>query len=286
MMSNSVQISAALVKELRERTDVGMMECKKALVEANGDIELAIKNLEDARMIKAAKKSSRVTAEGLVSMAVSADHHSAVLVEVNCETDFVARESKFKDFCAQLAQVALQSKANDVETLAKQSLHGKTVEEIRLELVGQLGENLSLRRIHYMAVPGCTIGAYLHGGVGAARIGVLVALKSHNSNTALAKDLAMQVAAMGPLYITEGQAPASMPIASVITAHDNEESDDSSNVVVLYDQEFFKQPELTVAKVLEGNSSEVVDFLRYKVGEGIEKKQDDFVSEVMAQAGR
>jgi elongation factor Ts len=263
-----------------------MMECKKALVEANGDLELAVKNLESSRLIKAAKKSSRVTAEGLVAMAITPDHQAGVLVEVNCETDFVARESKFKEFCVQLAQVALHAKTNDIAVLSQQSLHGKTIEDARLELVGQLGENLSLRRVHYMSMPGCTIGAYLHGGIDAARIGVLVALKTSN-NQSLAKDLAMQVAAMGPIYITEGQAPQSMPVDHHAVAHNDEDDDESTNVTtVLYEQEFFKQPDLTVADVLANASSEVVDFLRYKVGEGIEKKQDDFVSEVMAQAGR
>jgi elongation factor Ts len=287
-MTSTVQISAAMVKELREITNAGMMECKKALTQANGDMDLAIENLKAAGIVKAAKRSSCIAAEGVVVVATSADNSQALLMEINCETDFVAREHKFKEFCVEVAKVALATSTFEVAALLEQSLNGMTVEAVRLDLVLQLGENVSLRRIHHVTAPaGSVVGAYLHGGIDAARIGAIVCLKG-TTDVALAKDLAMQVAAMNPEYLDSVPADRLAQEQATLAQEENsaEKMQEFLNTAVLHNQTFFKNPNFTVKELLANNSCTIAEFIRYEVGDGLEKKQDDFVSEVMAQASR
>jgi elongation factor Ts len=286
-MSSIVQISAAMVKELREISQAGMMECKKALSQSNGDIELALENLKAAGIAKAAKRSSCIAAEGLIVALSSADNREAILLEVNCETDFVAREQSFKDFCIDIAKVALATKTFDIAAIAQQSLNDLTIEANRLELVLKLGENISLRRIQHVVAPaGAVVGAYLHGGSDAARIGALVCLQG-TSDAALAKDVAMQVAAMNPEYLSDIPADRLEKEQATLVDHADgaERLQEFVNTVVLHNQTFFKNPNFTMKELLANNFCTVAEFMRYEVGDGIEKKQNDFASEVMAQAG-
>ena len=202
-----VEITASLVKELRERTSVGMMECKKALVAANGDLERAIEDLRKAGQAKAVKKGDRIAAEGLAVINVASDAKSAALVEINCETDFVAKEDKFKHFANCVAKVALNAAINDVTALASMVIPEtkKTIEDTRLELITQLGENIAIRRCVYLNAKDGVIGTYLHGSAEGARIAAMVVI--NKVELELAKDLAMQVAAMKPECIAEQDIP-------------------------------------------------------------------------------
>ena len=200
------QITASMVKELRERTGVGMMECKKALVAAEGDMDSAIEALRKAGQAKGDKKAGRTTAEGLVAIKVAEHGKRAAMVEVNCETDFVAREGLFAEFAQQLADCALANQQDNVELLMPCALQGgQSAEQLRLELVAQLGENIVVRRIQLIDSLSGVVGAYVHGGVATGRIGALAALDLENAQ--LAKDLAMHVAAMKPEYIDESVVP-------------------------------------------------------------------------------
>ncbi|WP_133127827.1 translation elongation factor Ts [Legionella nagasakiensis] len=287
-------ISAALVMKLRERTGAGMMECKKFLVATNGDIEQAIIEMRKAGQAKADKKADRVAAEGVIVIARSADGQKAAMLEVNSETDFVARDDNFTQFANQVAETALSTQVSDVNALAKEMLVGRqnTIEEARQALVAKIGENIKLRRLEQMQCDG-VIGCYLHG----TRIGVLVALK--HGDESLAKDIAMHIAASRPLVVSRDQVPedAIANEREIFTAQARESGKPQEIIdkmiegriskfideVSLLGQPFVKDPNKKVGQLLKEKNAEVLSFTRYEVGEGIEKKEDNFVAEVMAQ---
>lgn len=287
-----MSISAALVKELRERTGAGMMECKKALELSKGDIDLAIEELRKSGQTKAGKKAGRIAAEGVIVIHTSADRHLAVMAEINCETDFVARDSNFLSFADALAKTALASKTNDVNALLTQQLAGSsgTVEEARHALVAKLGENITARRI---ALATGNIGTYLHG----SRIGVLVELDVNNLE--LAKDIAMHIAASKPLVINPEDVPADLIAKEkeiyfaqastsgkpkeIIEKMVNGKLKKYLDEVSLMGQPFIKDPEVTIGRLLAQQGAKVISFVRFEVGEGIEKVSEDFVEAVMSQ---
>ncbi|KTD36123.1 translation elongation factor Ts (EF-Ts) [Legionella nautarum] len=289
-----MSISASLVMQLRERTGAGMMECKKFLIATNGDIEQAILEMRKAGQAKADKKADRVAAEGVVVLARSADGRSAVMLEINSETDFVARDENFTDFAGKAVETALQSSVADVNALANETLVGAniTVEQARQELIAKIGENIKLRRMVRISCDG-VVGSYLHG----ARIGVMVALK--NGDEALAKDIAMHIAASRPMVINNDQVPAEAieNERDIFTAQARESGKPQEIIdkmiegrinkfldeVSLMGQPFVKDPNKKVSQLLKEKNAEVVSFIRFEVGEGIEKKEDNFVEEVMAQ---
>jgi len=284
-------ISAALVKELRERTGAGMMECKKALVETEGDLEAAVEHMRKAGLAKADKKAGRVAAEGLVDIQVQGK--AAAIVEVNSETDFVAGGDDFRGFAAAVTRQVLDDAPTDLDALMAMPLEGdKSVNEVRQELVAKLGENIQVRRFarlesdHRFAV-------YMHG----SRIGVLVEYKDGDED--LGKDLAMHIAASRPICVSEQDVPAeTIAKEREIFAAQAKESGKPDNIVekmvdgrirkylaevTLVGQPFVKDPDVTVGKLLQQKGSEVIRFLRFEVGEGIEKKSENFADEVMAQ---
>ncbi len=285
-------VTASMVKELRQRTGAGMMECKKALVETNGDIEAAIEHLRKSGLAQADKKSSRVAAEGLVVLASNDDNSEAVLVEVNSETDFVAKDENFLTFAAAAAGNALAGTADDVETLMASDLNGASLEDARQALVSKIGENIQVRRIARMN-NGDNIGAYVHGG----RIGVLVELEG--GNEVVARDIAMHIAALNPEYIDVDDVPAEIlekekqflisqaadsgKPADIIEKMVSGRMRKHIAAITLLGQPFVKDGDVTVAKLLEQNGASVKGFTRLEVGEGIEKKADNFAEEVMQQ---
>ena len=284
-------ITASMVKELRERTGAGMMECKKALVEANGDLDAAAEALRTAGVAKADKKASRVAADGRV--VIKQDGAKAAIVEVNSETDFVAKDENFTQFAEAVADAVLASGETDVAALASTKLaDGRSIEAARTELVQKVGENISVRRAQIVAADG-TLAFYTHG----ARIGAIVALDGGDEE--LARDIAMHVAATNPMCIDESgvpaetletekrifteQAAASGKPADIIEKMVTGRVAKFLKEITLVGQPFVKDPDVTVGKLLKGANASVVSFVRYEVGEGIEKKQDNFVEEVMAQ---
>ncbi|MCP5328837.1 MAG: translation elongation factor Ts [Steroidobacteraceae bacterium] len=286
-------ISADLVKQLRERTGVGMMECKKALVETNGDLEAAAELMRKQGLAKADKKASRVAAEGVVAVEKSADGRAAAMVEINCETDFVAREADFQAFAAEVARKALATRAADIAALGGERLaSGETVDERRRALVAKIGENISVRRAVYLESSG-QLGAYRHG----TRIGTLVAVEG--GDTSLAHDLAMHVAAANPQYLSVADVPAEVLAKEREIETEKAKAEGKPPEIVakmiegrlrkslgeisLLGQAFVKDPDQTVEKLLKSAKATVRAFHRLEVGAGIEKKQDDFVGEVMAQ---
>jgi elongation factor Ts len=288
-------ITAALVKELRERTGAGMMECKKALVETGGDIEAAIELMRKSGQAKAAKKAGRTAAEGVIVIKQSDDGQRAAMVEVNCETDFVAKDDNFSSFADAVAERVLDGGAADIESLMAQPLHegeDTTIEEARQALIAKIGENMSVRRFVRLESSG-TIASYLHG----VRIGVLVDLEGGDAE--LGRDLAMHIAASNPLCVSEGQVdPQLLAKEREIAEAQAEESGKPAEIVAkmvegrlrkwlgevtLLGQPFVKDPETKVGKLLKDNRASVLAFKRYEVGEGIEKKQENFAEEVMAQ---
>jgi len=288
-------ITAALVKELRERTGAGMMDCKKALIETNADLEAAIDLMRASGAAKAAKRAGRVASEGLVSVAVSDNNKSAAILEVNSETDFVAKGAAFIDFVNKLAKLALKNMPANIEEFLAQTLDtGETVDKARENIVAKTGENISVRRVKVIKTGNGTIGAYKHGG----RIAVLTHLAENN--VTLAKDIAMHIAASKPECVNEGllseeliereravfieQAKESGKPDNIIEKMIVGRMKKFVNEVTLYGQPFVKDPETTVGKLVKSNNNEVVSFARFEVGEGIEKKEDNFVEEVMAQA--
>lgn len=291
-MSN---ISAKLVMELRERTGAGMMECKKFLIATNGDIEAAIMDMRKAGQAKADKKADRVAAEGIVVIARNADGRSAVMVEINSETDFVARDENFTDFSNKVADAALNSAINDNDIDALSNLvltDGTTVEQARQQLVAKIGENVKLRRMVRISSDD-VVGFYLHG----SRIGVMVALK--NGDEDLAKGIAMHVAASKPIVVSRDQVSteAIENEREIFTAQAKESGKPQDIIdkmiegrinkfideVSLLGQPYVKNPDVKVGQLLKESNAEVVSFVRFEVGEGIEKKEDNFVEEVMAQ---
>ena len=291
-----MEITAALVKELRERSGVGMMECKKALVESSGDLEQAFEWLRKNGIAKAAKKAARVAADGAVVL--KQGDKSAVLVEVNSETDFVAKDDNFRDFAEKVASTVLKNRPADVAGLMDLPLDGSsdTVEAVRTQLGAKLGENLSVRRFVIVDRQGDRIGAYVHG----SRIGVLVDVQG--GDEALAKDLAMHVAAASPrpVCVSEDQVPADLVAKEkeIYLAQAAESGKPPEivekmvmgkvkkflNEVSLNGQPFVKDPDTSVGKLLGKAGASVKSFVRLEVGEGIEKKVEDFAAEVMAQA--
>jgi elongation factor Ts len=285
------EISASLVKELRERTGAGMMECKKALVENNGDVEASADWLRKTGLVKADKKSSRVAAEGRI-VAAQADG-KAVLVEINSETDFVAKDANFIAFTDAIGQAAID--AADVDALKTAKLaSGLTVEEARAELIAKIGENVLVRRIARVDSDN-TLAAYVHGG----RIGVLIELKGGNAD--LARGLAMHVAAMNPPYISPAHVPAEFVArekeialaqvkdtgkpAEILEKMISGKIAKTVNEICLTGQSYVLDTNMTVEAALKAAGAEVVSFVRLAVGEGIEKQADDFAAEVMKQAG-
>ncbi len=284
-------ITASMVKELRERTGAGMMECKKALVEADGDLDAAAEALRKAGAAKADKKAGRVAADGRV--VIRQDGGKAVIVEINSETDFVAKDENFSAFAEAVAAAVLASGETDVAALASQPLEdGRTVEEARTELVQKVGENISVRRAQIVTSNG-TMGTYTHG----ARIGAIVALEGGDEE--LARDIAMHVAAINPVCVDESGVPAdTLEREKRIFTEQAEESGKPADIVekmvtgrvakflkeiTLVGQPFVKDPDVSVGKLLKGAGATVTGFVRFEVGEGIEKKQDNFVEEVMSQ---
>ncbi|MGC1181366.1 translation elongation factor Ts [Legionella sp.] len=289
-----MSISAKLVMELRERTKAGMMECKKFLIATNGDIEAAITEMRKAGQAKADKKADRVAAEGIIIFACSENRHTAVMIEINSETDFVARDEHFTSFANSIAEVALNNSVDTIQGLSALALSsGITVEQARQELVAKIGENIKLRRIERMSCDDGVIGHYMHG----SRIGVLVALK--NGDELLAKDIAMHIAASKPIVVSRDQvsAEAIENEREIFTAQAKESGKPQEIIdkmiegrinkfideVSLLGQPYIKNPDIKVGNLLKENNAEVISFVRYEVGEGIEKKEDNFVEEVMAQ---
>jgi elongation factor Ts len=285
-----MNITADTVKQLRERTGAGMMECKKALVETKGDLDAAAELMRKSGLAKADKKAARVAAEGTV--AAERDGNSAVLVEVNCETDFVARSAEFQAFARELAKSALAKSPDTLEALLSSANEAGSFEDQRRALIAKIGENISVRRFVKVTAPGA-LGTYIHG----SRIGSLVALEG--GDEPLARDLAMHVAAVNPAYIDASEVPAAVlekerEILTDQTKGEKKPPDIIAKMVegrlrkylaeiTLVGQPFVKDPEITVEKLLKKAGAKVVQFVRYEVGAGIEKKQDDFVGEVMAQ---
>jgi elongation factor Ts len=280
-------VSASMVKELRERTGLGMMECKKALSEAGGDIDLAIENLRKASGLKAAKKASRTAADGVVAVRVADDNSYGVVVEVNSETDFVARDEGFLGYVSQVADKAFAEKQADVATLMAGEL-----ETAREALVQKIGENISVRRIQ--VVEGGTVGAYVHSN---NRIAVITQLE--NGSNDLAKDIAMHVAAVNPQVVNPEDMPEELlnKEKEIIKAQPDMEGKPDEIVEKmmggrikkflkensLVEQPFVKDPETTVGKLAKADGAVVKTFVRYEVGEGIEVESVDFAAEVAAQ---
>ena len=288
-------ITAAMVKELRERSGAGMMECKKALVAAAGDLDKAMEDMRKSGQAKADKKAGRTAAEGKIVIKLADDAKTAVMVEINSETDFVARDENFNQFVDQVGAAALANKVSDVDTLSATKLaNGETVEEARKNLVHKIGENIKVRRMAEVETTG-HIGAYVHGG----RIGVMVELRDGDSE--VAKDIAMHIAASAPIVVSQNDVPEEVQakekeifiaqakesgkpmeiIEKMITGRMRKFLDEVS----LLGQPFVKDPSQKVADMLKAHNAEVVRFTRFVVGEGIEKDSTDFATEVMQQAG-
>lgn len=289
-----MQVTAAMVKEVRERSGAAMMECKKALVETDGDVEAALDHLRKSGAAKAAKKAGRIAAEGAIIALV--DGSNGVIVEVNSETDFVANDDNFKAFANGVAETILAERPADVDALSNLTLSGAsdTVEEARTQLVAKIGENISVRRFAVIEAAGGELAAYLHGN----RIGVLAEVAGGDEN--LAKDIAMHIAASNPLCVAETDVPAELiEKEKEIQTAQAEQSGKPADIiekmvsgrirkfiaeVTLTGQPFVKDPDTTVGKLLKGRDAKVNGFMRYEVGAGIEKKTDNFAEEVMAQA--
>lgn len=281
-------ITAQQVKELRDRTAAGMMDCKKALVEADGDIELAIENMRKSGAIKAAKKAGRIAAEGAIFAKTNGT--TALIIEVNCETDFVGMDKSFLAFAEKVADIALANKVDSVEALSALAYDDTTVEEARELLVAKIGENISVRRLQI--VEGENLGAYVHS----RKIGVVSVLTGGDAD--LAKDVAMHVAAAAPQFVKPENVPADVVAkekeiqlqiaidsgkpAEIAEKMVNGRMAKFTGEVSLTGQSFIKDPSITVAKLLKGANADVVSFIRLEVGEGIEKKTEDFAAEVAA----
>lgn len=282
-------VTAALVKELRERTGAGMLDCKKALVETNGDIELAIENMRKSGQAKAAKKAGRIAAEGVIFTKV--DGNVATMLELNCETDFVARDESFLKFGNDLVELACANKFSDIEALNNAELDGVVVSTVRDNIVAKIGENISPRRV--VTIEGDNLGAYTHG----SRIGVLTVLVGGDEE--LAKDVAMHVAASVPQFVKPEEVPAEVvekekEIQIEIAVQSGKPAEIAEKMVAgrmkkftgeisLTGQPFVKDPSTSVGDLLKSKGADVTSFVRFEVGEGIEKKEEDFAAEVAAQ---
>ena len=286
-------ISASMVKELRERTGAGMMECKKALTEADGDMDAAIEAMRISGLAKADKKSGNTAAEGAVGMKVSDDAKTFGMVEINSQTDFAAKAEDFIAFTDKVVDAVLEQKPESVDQL---TVDGEAVEEVRKTLVAKIGENIQVRRCVAASSEAGVYGSYLHGG----RIGVVCEVVG--GDTDLARDIAMHIAASRPVCVDESGVPAELlDKEKAIFAAEAAESGKPPEIIekmvagrirkylaeiTLVGQPFVKNPDQTIAQLLKDKGATVANFYRLEVGEGIEKKEDDFVSEVMAQAGK
>ena len=290
-------ITAAMVKELREKTGAGMMECKKVLTEADGDMERAGELLRERGIAKAAKKSDRIAAEGLVLGYVSEDQKIGAIVEVNSETDFVAQNAEFKEFVESVAkQVAVNNPASVEDLLEEKSIDdaSKTVSEVLIEKTAKIGEKLSIRRFKRFENQNGLIEKYIHGD---GKIAVLVNLNGGDSN--LAKDICMQIAAARPEFLNRESVPQErldkeMEILKAQAMNEGKPEAIAEKIVqgrvgkfyseiCLVEQEFVKNPDMKIAELLKQNNSEVIEFARIEKGEGIEKKEENFAEEVMKQ---
>ena len=289
-------VTASLVKELREKTGAGMMDCKKVLTETDGDMEKAIELLRERGIAKAAKKSDRIAAEGLVYALVSDDKKVGAVVEVNAETDFVAKNQDFRDFVADVAkQIVEKNPANVEELLAQESVvvSGKTVNEVLTDKIATIGENMSIRRFVRYESTGL-VGSYIHGD---GKIGVLVDMTKGNET--LSKDICMQIAAARPEYLSEQDVPADvlekeMEILKAQAMNEGKPAEIAEKMVkgrigkfygeiCLLDQAFVKNPDIKVKDLLAQENGEVVRFARIEKGEGLEKREENFAEEVMKQ---
>ena len=294
-------ITAGMVKDLREKTGMGMMECKKALEENGGDMEKAIVWLRERGMSRAAKKADKIAAEGVVEVYISPDHSSAVLLEVNCQTDFVAKNEDFVNIAKLAAEAALKTKSKSVDELANAKIQGGTVQERLVELAAKIGEKMELRRLKVLHTSNGVIAGYSHMG---GRIGTLVVLEGGTGAEVevLGKDLAMHVAAAAPRYLVEteidkAELETEREIARKKLEEEGKKADMIEKILVgqmkkfakevcLVDQAFIKDPNVTVAKHVENTKTGVklAGFARFALGEGIEKKAENFAEEVAAQA--
>jgi len=290
-------ISASMVKDLREKTGAGMMDCKKALTETNGDMEKAIEYLREKGITKAAKKSSRIAAEGLVLAYVSEDNKIGAAVEVNSETDFVAKNEEFRTFVQALAKQVALNNPSDVEALLNEEYieeAGKKVSEVLTDKVAKIGENMNIRRFVRFETTDGLVESYIHGN---GKIAVLVNMK--NADTELAKDICMQVAAARPEFLDEASVPAErlakeMEILKAQAMNEGKPEAIAEKVVqgrigkfyseiCLVDQEFVKNPDMKISELLKTKNAEIVEFARIEKGEGLEKKEENFAEEVMKQ---
>ena len=289
-------VTASQVKDLREKTGAEMMDCKKVLTETDGDMEKAMELLRERGIAKAAKKSGRVAAEGLVEAYVSDDAKVGAVVEVNAETDFVAKNDEFKSFVASIAKQVVEKNPKDVEDLLAQEsidVAGKTVNEVLVEKIATIGENMNIRRFTRFESEGL-VEKYIHGD---GKIAVLVNMKKGDSQTA--KDVCMQIAAARPEYLDEKSVPAERvekekEILKAQTINEGKPEAIADKIVqgrigkfyseiCLVDQAFVKNPDIKVSQLLKEKDSEVVEFARFEKGEGIEKKEENFAEEVMNQ---
>lgn len=292
-----MQITASMVKELRERTGAGMMECKKALSESSGDMDAAIELMRKSGQAKADKKASRVAAEGTIVILISDDSKKGVILEVNCETDFVAKDENFLKFSNDVAEVILNELPADVDALMNATLaDSETVESTRLALVSKIGENIQVRRFEKVTSTNGVLGKYMHG----SRIGVMVELE--NGSDELSKDIAMHIAASKPVCVDENGVPAeTLQKEKEIFIAQAEASGKPADIIekmvqgrlkkflgeiTLLGQPFVKDPDKSVEKLLKEKSASVISFIRYEVGEGVEKKSENFAEEVMAQVSQ
>ena len=289
-------ISASLVKELREKTGAGMMDCKKVLTETDGDMEKAIELLRERGITKAAKKSGRVAAEGLVEAYVSDDKKVGAIVEVNAETDFVAKNDEFKKFVVDIAKQVVEKNPKDIEDLLAQnsiSEPNKTVQDVLVDKIATIGENMNIRRFTRFESDGL-IGKYIHGD---GQIAVLVNMSKGDED--IAKDICMQVAAAKPEYLNEESVPKERiekekEILKAQTMNEGKPEAIAEKIVAgrigkffseicLVDQEYVKDPNMKVSQLLKEKNAEVVEFAKFEKGEGIEKKEENFAEEVMKQ---
>ncbi len=289
-------VTAALVKELREKTGAGMMDCKKVLTETDGDLEKAMELLRERGIAKAAKKSDRIAAEGIVEAYVSEDGKVGAIVEVNSETDFVAKNEEFKTFVMDVAKQIVEKNPKDVEELLSQesiSEAGKTVQEVLVSKIATIGENMNIRRFARFESEGL-VEKYIHGD---GKIAVLVNMKSGNNE--VAKDICMQIAAARPEFLNRESVPdervkKEMEILKAQAMNEGKPAEIAEKMVqgrinkfygeiCLVDQEFVKNPDIKVSQLLKEKNAEVVEFARFEKGEGIEKKEENFAEEVMNQ---
>ncbi len=301
-------VTAQMVKELREITSAGMMDCKKALVECDGDMEKAIDYLREKGLAKAAKKAGRIAAEGLVKTAFGEGNKVAAIVEVNSETDFVSKNEEFVEFVDALATLALTAGSDDVEAFRNMTFDAEgTVQEVLNNKIAKIGENMNVRRLHKLATPGVVYTGYIHNG---GQIGVVVGVKTEATADEIAvaaKDVAMQVASMNPRFVDESQVDAEWLEKEAEIARQQllEEGKPEAMLdkiipgkikaikkeVCLVDQKFVKNGDITVAEYVDsvakeiGKAMQVIEMVRFEVGEGIEKKEENFAEEVAKQMG-